>query len=120
MHHCYLSILVDDLGYGAWLLQSVTPSGTRSLRGLVSTLAGFTITERSATGLRREVFKPLDPEGFANPPYGPVERDDPAGPPGTPADLGPDLAGPPGTPGEDRPEGLEGPVEVAVNPRRRA
>ncbi len=52
---------VDELGFGDWKLQAYTPTGTPSLKGKVSVLAGLMVTERDRDGLRLEKYKPFDP-----------------------------------------------------------
>lgn len=71
---------LNRLGYGDWLLQAYTPSGTASLRGLVKVVAELTVEESNRGGLRLRKFHPLPPGGVV------VERDDaPAGTLSTPA-----------------------------------
>ena len=51
---------LDALGYGDWRLQSFTPTGTPSLRGLVKVLAGRSVEERrDRGGLRLTKFRPF-------------------------------------------------------------
>ncbi len=52
---------LDELGFGDWKLQAYTPTGTPSLKGKVSVLAGLMVTERDRDGLRLEKYKPFDP-----------------------------------------------------------
>ncbi len=55
---------LDELGFGDWRLQTYTPTGTKSLRGKVSVMAGLTVTERDKEGLRLEKFRPFPPRGL--------------------------------------------------------
>ena len=48
---------LDARGYGDYRLQAYTPTGTPSLRGLVSVMAGLTVKERDSDGLRLERFQ---------------------------------------------------------------
>ena len=54
---------LDKRGYGDYRLQSYTPTGTPSFRGLVSVMAGLTVTERDNKGLRLEKYRPFDRRG---------------------------------------------------------
>ncbi len=58
---------VDRLGYGDWKLQAYTPTGTPSLRGKVSVMAGLMVEESDRGGLKRRKYRPFkydvhDPE----------------------------------------------------------
>jgi hypothetical protein len=64
---------LDARGYGDWRLQSYTPTGTPSLRGLVSVMAGLTVSERDIGGMRLEKYRPFDRRG------GLVQRDEGSG-----------------------------------------
>ena len=48
---------LDARGYGDYRLQSYTPAGTPSLRGLVSVMAGLTVEESDRDGLRLRPFR---------------------------------------------------------------
>ncbi len=48
---------LPEKGYGDWRLQAYTPTGTPSLRGKVSVMAGLTVKERDRGGLRLECFQ---------------------------------------------------------------
>ncbi len=48
---------LDTRGYGDYRLQAFTPTGTPSLRGLVSVMAGLTVAERDKGGLHLERFQ---------------------------------------------------------------
>ena len=51
---------LEALGFGDWKLQAYTPTGTPSLRGKVSVMAGMAVTERDKAGLRLEKYKPFE------------------------------------------------------------
>ncbi len=46
---------LEKRGYGEWRLESFTPTGTPSLRGLVKVMAGLTV-EEGPSGLKRRKF----------------------------------------------------------------
>ena len=48
---------LDARGYGDFRLQAYTPTGTPSLRGLVSVMAGLTVEETDRDGLRLRRFR---------------------------------------------------------------
>ena len=48
---------LDKRGYGDYRLQSYTPTGTPSLRGLVSVMAGLTVEETDKGGLKLRRFR---------------------------------------------------------------
>ena len=59
-HRVPLYTLARELaakGYGDHRLQSYTPTGTPSLRGLVSVMAGLTVEETDRDGLRLRRFR---------------------------------------------------------------
>jgi hypothetical protein len=60
---------LDARGYGDYRLQAYTPTGTPGLRGLVSVMAGLTVSERDKEGLRLEKYRPFPSRGR------PAERD---------------------------------------------
>jgi hypothetical protein len=60
---------LDAKGYGDYRLQSYTPTGTPGLRGLVSVMAGLTVSDRDKGSLRLEKYRPFDRRG------GLVQRD---------------------------------------------
>ena len=70
---------LDARGYGDYMLQSYTPSGTPSLRGLVSVMAGLTVSETARDGLRLERFQEFPREGISYPAGGLVQRDEGSG-----------------------------------------
>jgi hypothetical protein len=70
---------LEALGYGDWFLQAfASATGTRSLRGKVSVMAGLTVEESDKRGLRLRKFKPF-----------------PVGGPAKERDLGPEGTQPP-------------------------
>ena len=52
---------LDRLGYGEWLLQMFTPTGTPSLRGKIWVMAGLTVEESDRDGLRLRPYRPFSP-----------------------------------------------------------
>jgi hypothetical protein len=50
---------LDELGFGDWKLQAYTPTGTPSLRGKVSVMAGLTVEESDKGGLKRRKYRPF-------------------------------------------------------------
>ena len=50
---------LDALGFGDWKLQSYTPTGTPSLRGLVKVMAGLAVQESDRDGLRLRSYRPF-------------------------------------------------------------
>ncbi len=59
-HRVPLYTLARELaakGYGDYRLQSYTPTGTPSLRGLVSVMAGLTVEETDKGGLKLRRFR---------------------------------------------------------------
>ena len=54
---------LDELGFGDWRLQAYTPTGTKSLRGKVSVLAGLAVEETDRRGLRLRPYRPFNVGG---------------------------------------------------------
>ncbi len=52
---------LDVLGYGDCRIEISTPTGTPSIRGKVSTLAGLSIEESDKDGLRLRAYRPFPP-----------------------------------------------------------
>ncbi len=65
---------LDRLGYGDHRIEISTPTGTPSMRAVVSVAAGLRVVERDRDGLR------LEPYSLFSPPLKPQERDEAAGP----------------------------------------
>ncbi len=57
---------LDQRGYGYWLLQVFTPTGTPSLRGLVKVMAELTVEESDRDGLRLRKYRPFQPGRLAS------------------------------------------------------
>ncbi len=66
---------LEKRGYGDCRIEISTPTGTPSMRGKVSTLAGLSIEESDKDGLRLRAYRPIPPGRVAK------ERD--LGPEGT-------------------------------------
>jgi hypothetical protein len=56
---------LEAMGFGDRTLQANTPTGTPSLRGKVSVMAGLTVEENDKSGLRLRKFRPVPVGGFA-------------------------------------------------------
>ncbi len=56
---------LDVLGYGDCRIEISTPTGTPSMRGKVSTLAGLSIEESDKDGLRLRAYRPFPPARVA-------------------------------------------------------
>lgn len=54
---------LNALGFGDWLLQGYTPTGTPSVRGKVSIMAGLAVTERDRRGLNLEIYRAMPVRG---------------------------------------------------------
>ncbi len=54
---------LEAMGYGDCLLQAYTPTGTPSLRGKVSVMAGLMVEESDKGGLRLRKYKPFSVGG---------------------------------------------------------
>jgi len=54
---------LGGLGFGDWALQAYTPTGTKSLRGKVSVLAGLAVEETDRRGLRLRPYRPFNVGG---------------------------------------------------------
>jgi len=50
---------LEKCGYGDWILQAYTPTGTPSLHGLVKVMAGLTVEESDKGGLRLRKYRPF-------------------------------------------------------------
>ncbi len=50
---------LEALGLGDWKLQAYTPTGTKSLRGKVSVMAGLTVEESDKGGLKLRKYRPF-------------------------------------------------------------
>ena len=50
---------LGELGFGDWKLQAYTPTGTKSLRGQVSVMAGLMVEESDKGGLRLRKYRPF-------------------------------------------------------------
>ena len=50
---------LDALGFGDWRLQSYTPTGTASLRGLVKAMAGLAVEESDKGGFKLRKYRPF-------------------------------------------------------------
>ncbi len=50
---------LDELGFGDWKLQAYTPTGTPSLKGKVSVMAGLMVEESDKGGLRLRKYRPF-------------------------------------------------------------
>jgi hypothetical protein len=50
---------LDELGFGDWKLQAYTPTGTPSLRGKVSVMAGLMVEESDKGGLKLRKYRPF-------------------------------------------------------------
>ncbi len=66
---------LDAKGYGDYRLQSYSPTGTPSLRGLVSVMAGLTVEESDKGGLRLRPFRDHPGKGIFSRAAAPQERD---------------------------------------------
>ena len=67
---------LDTRGYGDYRLQAFTPTGTPSLRGLVSVMAGLTVEETDKHGLRLRRFREHPGRGVFCRAAAPQERDE--------------------------------------------
>ena len=67
---------LEAMGYGDCLLQAYTPTGTPSLRGLVSVMAGLTVEETDRDGLRLRPFREHPGKGIFSRAAAPQERDE--------------------------------------------
>ena len=56
---------LDELGFGDWKLQAYTPTGTPSLRGKVSVMAGLMVEESDKGGLKLRKYRPFPGGGRA-------------------------------------------------------
>ena len=56
---------LDARGYGDCRIEISTPTGTPSMRGKVSTLAGLRIEESDKAGLRLRAYRPFPPARVA-------------------------------------------------------
>ncbi len=56
---------LDELGFGDWKLQAYTPTGTKSLRGKVSVMAGLMVEESDKGGLKLRKYRPFPGGGRA-------------------------------------------------------
>jgi len=54
---------LDELGFGDWKLQAYTPTGTPSLRGKVSVMAGLAVEESDRGGLKLRKYRPFSGGG---------------------------------------------------------
>ena len=59
---------LEALGFGDWALQAYTPTGTKSLRGKVSVMAGTDLRD-GPCGLERRKYRSNNPDD------GPTQRD---------------------------------------------
>ncbi len=50
---------LDELGFGDWKLQAYMPTGTPSLRGKVSVMAGLMVEESDKGGLKLRKYRPF-------------------------------------------------------------
>ena len=78
-HRVPLYTLARELaakGYGDYRLQAYTPTGTPSLRGLVSTMAELTVEETDRDGLRLRRFRQHPGKGIFSRAAAPQERDE--------------------------------------------
>ena len=74
---------LDAKGYGGHRLQAYSPTGTPSLRGLVSVMAGLTVEESDRNGLRLRRFRAFPtqsiPGGISSRAVGVPQRDEGSG-----------------------------------------
>ncbi len=70
---------LDARGYGEYRLQSYSPTGTPSLRGLVSVMAGLTVEESDKGGLRLRPFREHPGKGIFSRAAGVLQRDEGSG-----------------------------------------
>ena len=66
---------LDARGYGDYRLQAYTPTGTPSLRGLVSVMAGLTVEETDKAGLRLRRFRHFPRGAISFGAGAPLQRD---------------------------------------------
>ena len=81
-HRIPLYTLARELaakGYGDYRLQSYSPTGTPSLRGLVSVMAGLTVEESDKGGLRQRRFREHPGKGIFSRAGGVLQRDEGSG-----------------------------------------
>ncbi len=50
---------LEVFGFGDWALQAYTPTGTKSLRGKVSVMAGLMVEESDKGGLKLRKYRPF-------------------------------------------------------------